>query len=334
MVNELLSRRVDDIARASGYSGVVRIDDRSGNRVARAYGFADRRCGIANSISTRFGIASGVKGMTALTVMSLVETGELALGTPVRSLLGDDLPLIDDRVTIQHLLAHRSGIGDYLDESAGGDISDHVLPVPVHRLAETEDYLGALDGHPQLFSPGERFEYCNGGFVVLALLAERASGVAFRDLMARRVLAPAGMASTSFLRSDELPGDAAVGYLDTEGLRSNVLHLPLRGSGDGGLYSTTADLHAFWASLFSGAIVSRATLSAMIRPVSDDASSAFDYGLGFWLTTSGSGVVLEGYDAGVSFRSSHDEASESTWTVISNTSSGAWNLLEHLGDLL
>ena len=48
--------------------------------------------------------------------MSLVEDGSLALDTTARSVLGDDLPLIDGAVTVEHLLAHRSGIGDYLDE--------------------------------------------------------------------------------------------------------------------------------------------------------------------------------------------------------------------------
>ena len=50
--------------------------------------------------------------------MSLIEDGTLELATTARSVLGDDLPLIDDDVTIEHLLAHRSGIGDYLDEDA------------------------------------------------------------------------------------------------------------------------------------------------------------------------------------------------------------------------
>ena len=61
-------------------------------------------------------------------------------GAPV---LGDDLPLIDDRVTVEHLLAHRSGIGDYLDEDADRDVTDYVLPVPVHQLADTEATCGA-----------------------------------------------------------------------------------------------------------------------------------------------------------------------------------------------
>ena len=110
------------------------------------------------------------------------------------------------RITVEDLLAHRSGIGDYLDEDDDGEISDYVLPVPVHRLADTEDYLAVLGGFPQVFAPGERFAYNNGGFVVLALLAERASGASFRRLVAERVCGPAGMADTAFHRLDEPPG--------------------------------------------------------------------------------------------------------------------------------
>ena len=50
--------------------------------------------------------------------MSLIVDGTLTLDTTAKSILGDDLPLIDDRVTVRHLLAHRSGIGEYLDDDA------------------------------------------------------------------------------------------------------------------------------------------------------------------------------------------------------------------------
>jgi len=73
------------------------------------------------------------------------------LSSPVRPILGADLPLIDDAVTVEQLLAHTSGIGDYLDESDDWDASDYVLPVPVHTLATTSGFLPLLDGHPQAF---------------------------------------------------------------------------------------------------------------------------------------------------------------------------------------
>jgi CubicO group peptidase (beta-lactamase class C family) len=160
------------------------------------------------------------------------------------------------------------------------------------------------------------------------LIAERASGVSFHDLVRRRVCDPAGMADTEFLRSDELPGRAAVGYLTADGARTNVFHLPVRGSGDGGIYSTVADVDSFWRALFAGRIVSADWVVKMTRPHSDR------YGLGFWLDTSSGAVILEGSDAGVSFRSVHHPERRLTHTVISNTSAGAWPIARFLVERL
>jgi CubicO group peptidase (beta-lactamase class C family) len=320
-----LANEIDALARDSSFSGVVRIDRGEEIVVSKPYGFAQRALEIPNKEDTRFGIASGVKAMTALAVVGLIEEGTLQLATTARSVLGDDLPLIDDAVTVEHLLAHRSGIGDYYDEDAGGEITDYVLRVPMHELESTEQYLAVLDGFPAKFVPGERFAYCNGGFVVLALIAERASGVPFHDLVTERVCERAGMRDTAFLRSDELPGRTALGFLHAEGLRTNVLHLPVRGSGDGGIYTTVADIRTFWTALFAGEIVSSEWVVEMTRPRSD-ADEHRRYGLGFWLHATSDTVALEGYDAGVSFRSIHDPHADLTATVVANWSDGAWEI--------
>jgi CubicO group peptidase (beta-lactamase class C family) len=319
-----LQDAVDEVADGTGFSGVVRVDRSGETELASAYGFADRAHRIRNTIETQFGIASGTKGLTALVVMGLVERETVELGTTARSLLGGDLPLIADDVTIEHLLAHRSGIGDYFDEDAAGTVSDYVMPVPVHQLATTEQFLSVLGGHETVFPAGERFAYNNGGYVLLALLAERASGLDFHQLVGELVCEPAGMVDTAFLRSDELPGRAAIGYLSVDGSRTNVLHLPVLGTGDGGLYSTAADLSAFWHSLFAGRLVSPELVAEMVRPHSDWPRGSKRYGLGFHLAATGDAVWLEGYDAGVSFTSVHRPSSSLTCTVISNWSEGAW----------
>lgn len=329
---EQLPDAVARTAEEHRFAGVVRVDRDGETVLAEAFGSADRAFDVPNTVDTRFALASGVKGFTALTVMSLVEEGRLELGAQVREVLGDDLPEINDRVTVEQLLAHRSGIGDYVDEESDLDISDYPLPIPVHTMATTEGYLPALTGHPQKFSPGERFAYCNSGFVVLALVAERLTGTGFHDLVTTRVCEPAGMLRTGFLRTDELPGDVARGYLDADGLRTNALHLPVRGSGDGGIFSTAADLHRFWPALLEGRIVPPMLVEELLRPRSDVPEEEKRYGLGFWLFPSGDGVLLEGYDAGVSFRSMHQPSSGVTATVLSNTSEGAWPLVELLGD--
>ena len=328
-----LQETVDAEAERSGFSGVVRVDG-GGVQVEAAYGYADRAQQIENRVDTMFATASGAKGFTALAVMSLVEDGVLDLSTTARSLLGHDLPLVGDDVTIENLLAHTSGIGDYLDEDQVADVSDYVLAVPVHTLVTAESYLPILDGHPTVSPAGETFAYNNGGYVLLAILAERASGTPYHDLVRSRVCEPAGLADTGFLRSDELPARAARHYLAADGLRSNVLHLPVVGVGDGGIYTTAADLHAFWEALFAGRIVPTPRVAEMVRPRSHWPEEKKRYGLGFHLGETDDAVRLEGYDAGVSMISQRWPSTGVGYTVISNWSDGAWPIVELLDERL
>jgi CubicO group peptidase (beta-lactamase class C family) len=330
-----LARALREVAEDNGFSGVVRVDRDGEEPVVQAHGLADRAHGIPVTADTRVGVASCAKGFTALTVMRLVEDGVLTLDTRARELLRDDLPLIDDAVTVEHLLAHRSGIGDYLDESQEEhDLDAHLVQVPVHRLDSAESYLAVLDGFPQAFEPDTAFAYCNGGFVVLALLAERAAATPFHDLVQRHVIDRAGLSRTAYLRSDALPGAAALGYLHPEGhadeLRTNVLHLPVVGGGDGGIFTTAADVLTLWRALDAGRVVAPATWDAMTQLRSTD-EDGDGYGLGFWLY--GAAPTLVGSDTGASFTSVH-LAGRATWSVLGNTTEGAWPVVQRLLELL
>jgi CubicO group peptidase (beta-lactamase class C family) len=331
-----LEESIAEVVAATSFTGVIRVDQAGETVLANAYGMANRALEVPNTVETRFALASGGKSLTALAVVSLIEDGVLDRTTTARSILGSDLPLIDDRVTVEHLLGHRSGIGDYLDEDDDdGEITDYVLQRPVHEYTDIEAFLAELDGHPTKFAPDDDFSYCNGGFMVLALIAQRASGTDFHQLVAERVCVPAGLFDTDFLRSDELPGDAALGYLASEeSLRTNVFHLPVLGNGDGGIYSTAADIHALWDAFLGGEIVSPEWVATMITPRSDVPAEEKRYGLGFWLHPTTDAVILVGYDAGVSFQSARDPRSEVTFTMISNTSDGPWPVARRLGELL
>ena len=324
-----LSRRVDEKAAETDFAGVVHLERSGAVELNAAYGLADRGHGIPMTADNQLGMASGSKTFTALAVMRLVEEGLLGLSTTARQVLGTDLPLIADDVTVEHLLSHRSGIGDYLDEDEL-DSEDYPMPVSVHRLVTTEDFLPILDGCPTKFPAGARFTYCNGGFVVLALIAERVSGRSYQDLVRELVCSPAGMADTAFLRSDALPGRAALGYVEVEGQwRTNVFHLPVVATGDGGMYTTTADMARFWTALTAGRIVRPETLADMRTPRSEpDPGESRCYGLGFWLEPDSPVMTMSGADAGVSFWSSHHAERGTTATVISTTISGAWPVIE------
>lgn len=321
-----LAARVDELARRESFTGVVRVDLTDATVVSASYSFADRAWEIPNRPDTRFGMASGSKTFTALAVVSLIVEGRLQLDTGVRSILGDDLPLIDDRVTIEHLLSHTSGIGDYLDEGEWSP-TDHVLPQPVHTYRTATDFLATLDGHPQRAEPGAEYVYCNGGYAVLSIVLERLLDQPLPSIIASRVFEPAGLRDTAFLEMDALPGNVARGYLDA-GLRSNVLILPVVATGDGGVHTTAADMLTFWRALHAGRIVPVEWVTRMTEPLNWEDEEDLHYGLGLY--SKPPAAVMLGMDAGVSFWSLHDPTRDLTCTVLANTSYAAWDLAELL----
>ncbi|MBW9108435.1 serine hydrolase domain-containing protein [Microbacterium ureisolvens] len=301
----------DVVPDLADFSGVVSA--RRGDHVIGewAVGLADRTAGAPNTPQTRFGLASGTKTFTALATLSLVGDGLLRRDTRAREILGDDLPLIADDVTVDHLLTHTSGIGDYLDEEIDAMAP---LSVPVQQLDSTPAYLPMLDGLPTKFSAGERFSYCNGGYVVLAIIAERATGISFADLVRTRVFEPAAMAASGFPRSDLLPPGTATGY--KEDGRTNVFELPVVGSGDGGAHSTVGDLHRFWQALLAGRIVDRSLVGLLTQRVTADAGDGLGYGRGVWLDDDD--LVMVGGDHGVVAVSRHHPPTSTTVTGLAN----------------
>jgi CubicO group peptidase (beta-lactamase class C family) len=312
--------RLVAIAEETAFSGVVRV--RGEETIEFAAGDADRANRRPNQLTTRFATASGTKGFTALTTMALVEAGELALDTTVRSIVGE-LTNIDEAVTVEQLLGHRSGIGDYLDEDELDDIDAHILGSrSVHEFDSPEAFLSLLTEPPHREEPDSRFRYNNSGFVILSVIIERVTG-SFVDAVSRRVFEPAAMASSGFLRSDEFPADVALGYLENG--RTNVFHLPVVGAGDGGAYTTLDDLDRFWDALLAGSIVSPGAVAEMTAPRSIYEGD-IGYGLGFWVSTDGDHVWLEGMDAGVSLVSGFRRPDGLRYSVLSNTSGGVWPL--------
>ena len=327
-----LAERLQNIADESDFSGVITVS-RNDQRLAElTRTLADRAHRRPNDINTQFGMASVTKGLTALAIVSLISAGKLGFDTTLRSLLDDELALVDPAVTIEHLLGHTSGVGDYLDEDEPGGDEDYVKDMPVHLLNSPRDYLPLMDSLPQKSEPGDRWKYNNSGFVMLSIAVEVASGKSFYDVVQERVLDPAGMTDTAFFRGDALPARAAVGYL-TDG-RTNIFHLPVRGAGDGGVYSTVADMEKLWSALFGGRILPTELVELLTQPRNDAPSEKLRYGLGFWLRPDHATVMLEGQDPGISTRSAYDIDSTLSYTVLSNTTSGAWPICAFLDEQL
>ncbi len=300
------------------FSGVLAAYHEGRLVAAWTRGFADRSHAVPNALATRFGTASFAKTFTAVTILSLVAEGRLTLDTAARSVLGTDLPLIADDVTIGHLLSHRSGIGDYLDE----EIDEYApLPIPVQQLDCAEAYVPLVDGFETVFPAGTDFAYNNGAFVVLGIIAERVAGTPYGQLVTERVFAPAGMTSSDFARSDRPEPNTAVGY--KEDGSTNIFHIPVIGVGDGGAHTTVADMHAFWSSLYGGRLIPMELVTAMTSYVSekideDDEDDDDPTGCGFAVFLKGGTVAAVGGDHGMTAFSRHDPARNVTVTLLSN----------------
>ena len=315
------------------FSGVIDIRHKDTVLYARAAGHADRSNKIPNTLETRFGIASGTKFFTALAIGKLIEAKKLSLSTPLKDCLALDFPRYSPEITIRHLLTHTSGIPDYLDEDKVTDFDNFTLTIPWYELRGPRDYLAVFPDEEMKFTPGERFAYSNGGYILLGVVIEELTGMKYQDFVAQAIFQAIGMHQSGYFALNKLPEKTALGYVEEEvGWRTNVYNLPIVGASDGGAFTTVHDLMTLWAAFWGGEIVSKELVELYAAPhVKAGAEGAnIYYGHGLWIHEDAGRqrkVYIMGRDAGVSFKSSLYQNANLQVTVISNTTHGAWHLL-------
>ncbi|MGA9115726.1 MAG: serine hydrolase domain-containing protein [Bacteroidota bacterium] len=239
-----VSAYMDSLTALDLFSGVVAIARNDSFLFHRAYGSRDRERRLPNHEETRFNVGSINKIFTRLAILHLASEGRLSLSDTV----GRFLPAypngeVRHSVTIQHLITMSSGIGDFF--------GDRYEAADKEKILTLEDYLPLFADKPLEFPPGTGTRYSNGGYILLGLIVQRASGIDYFAYVRKHVFAPAGMTASDWFRKAALPSDAALGY-STENKISNYPTLPGRGSSAGGGYSTTGDLFRFVHALEDG----------------------------------------------------------------------------------
>jgi CubicO group peptidase (beta-lactamase class C family) len=171
------------------FSGVVLLADRGRIIYHKAFGY--RRFETRASMDTTdiFELASVSKQFTAMIIMMLAEDHKLDYEDPVARYL-PNLPYRN--ITIRHLLTHTSGLPDY--QAVMDQYWDK------SKVASNEDNIRYLiQYHPDpLFRPGDEYEYSNTGYMLLATIAEIASGEDFIELCRSRIFSPLEMTQTDF----------------------------------------------------------------------------------------------------------------------------------------
>ncbi|MBN1980210.1 MAG: beta-lactamase family protein [Chitinivibrionales bacterium] len=297
-----------------------------------AFGFADRANERLNTRNTLFGIASGTKFITALSIMKLYESGRIDLKSDIRDIIGINFKGCTKPVTIHHLLSHTAGVPDYFDEDIVGDNDSFFLKIPWHQLTRPLDYLPLHEGEPMKFQPGERFSYSNGGYIMLGAAIEKITGQHFNIFAEQEVLRRCGLKRAGFYPMNELPADTANGYMVKNGTyKTNIYNLPIIGASDGGMFATVSDIDLLWDTFQHGGIVAPETRDLMktSHAIADN-SKGKRYGYGLWIRNESAyrEVSIVGYDAGVSFFSSVNEEIELKMTFVSNISEGIWDAVK------
>ncbi len=209
--------------------------------VARAYGARDIATNTPLSVDDRFPIASIGKAFTHVAIAQLIQAGRLTPTTTIADVIPDYPNAASRTATIQQLLGHEGGIADIFGPA--------FRALPKEQLVNNHAYYAFVSQQPPMFAPGERNEYCNGCYVVLGEIIERVTGQPYEQYVAEHVFAQAGMTRSAFLRSDQLPADAArfTGHpRGPEGPAEDVTRFHgVAGSAAGNAYSTVRDMLAF-----------------------------------------------------------------------------------------
>ena len=277
-----LVRRYAD---ARAFMGAVRVSRRGVVLIDRAYGFANAEWHVPSTPQTKFRIGSISKEFTAAAILLLEEGGMLRVEDLLSKYL-PDLPAAWSTITLHHLLSHSSGIPDL--------VAFPEYPALRTQPSPPEKTYLLLRDKPLTFAPGEKFQYSNSGYVVLALVVERLIGKPFHEFLQERILGPLGLADTGGDAPRPLLERRAAGYvpLGPDGKDAVIppgtppapvalrnadfidMSLP---TGGGSLYSTTGDLARWLEGLFGGRLLGPASLAKMT------AANPGNYGYGFFV---------------------------------------------------
>ncbi len=241
-------------------------------------GVARSATGASINQHTQFRIGSISKPFTAIAVMMLVEDGLISLDDKIVDIL-DNLPASFSDITVKHLLAHRAGLLDYID--------DNTNLAALHNFTN-EGIIDALltSGLDNLqFAPGSSGDYSNTGYALLTTIVEEVAGESFPDFLKSEIFNPAGMTNSFVYHEDEQFGSHGENYALAYGNTHLVFGFNALLYGASNVISSTHDLSLFTEALLNGELISLSNLNLMIE-VQGPLPGIADYGLG-WMTGKG-----------------------------------------------
>lgn len=267
------------------FSGVILIAEKGNPVYHKAFGYREFENQIPLQTSDIFELASVSKQFTAMIIMMLKEKGQLNYDDSVSKYL--QIPY--KGITIRNLLTHTSGLPDYQD------IMDKYWDKS--KVAGNPDCIEYLNKYspPKNFEPGEKYEYSNTGYMLLASIAEKASGKDFIELCRKWIFRKVKMKSTDIrtLEEKKATKNFAIGHIYVEERNKWIRADSFPSSdytiwlgnrkGPGRISSTAADLLKWDKALYTEKLIKQSTLQEAFTPMKLNDGSLSNYGFGWSL---------------------------------------------------
>jgi CubicO group peptidase (beta-lactamase class C family) len=241
---------IEPLVRSRDFAGAVLVARADRVLFEKGYGLANAELDVPNGPATVFRIASITKTFTAAAIVMLVERGVVRYADPLSKYL-PEFPN-GDHITIEHLLLHQSGVANPSYET-----------IATARVSLSE-LIDSFKNKPLLFAPGTRTQYSNAGYVLLAAVIERASGLPYAEFLRRNITTPLRMASTVPDRQEGTITNRASGYVPgppPSGLENVAWYDMSPFAGSGSLVSTVRDLHRWARAVHRDELYRRTTLT-------------------------------------------------------------------------
>jgi CubicO group peptidase (beta-lactamase class C family) len=323
--NSALSEKIDAILASAGLesspipgAAIIVLKDRQ-TVFEHGYGVTDLNTRHKIDAHTNFRLASVSKQFTAMAIMLLVHDGKLRYDEPLTEIF-PDFPDYGRGITVRNLLNHTSGLLDYEDLMPP---TDPKLPIEQQQIQDAAVLALLARQHSTKFPPGTKWEYSNSGYVVLGLIVGKVSLQPFPDFLHNRIFSPLHMSGTmAYVRGKNQVPNRAFGHTPENRSWKQTDQSPTSATlGDGGVYSSLADLTKWDRALGDHTLLSQSEMQAALTPVDVPEVVGPDnmpaqYGFGWFLNPHKGHRRMWHYGETVGFRTTIQRFTDDHLTII------------------
>lgn len=276
-----IQRLIMSYASLKRFSGVVLVAKKGTPVYKYTTGFANLDYRVQCALSTRFNMANVTQTMTAIAILQLAEQGRIDLYAPIAAYFPDFPPEVSSTITIHHLLTHTSGLMDYYNMD---EYIEYFLDID-----NIGDLIALILSKPMEFTPGTRYKVSNSGYVLLAAIIERMSGVSYPKYIKKNIFSKAKMKDSGLYTWSESVDNKAIGYTKDSrlGLSTSPDFWGAYPFGADAIYCDIEDLLAFGQALNGTSLLSEEYKELMYTPyikgdtITNDETWKYDVGYGW-----------------------------------------------------